>query len=602
MSILDFFGGSQDYLRPDGTFDPAAYRNAKIADSIGSLSQGLIAYGMGQPGQAAQAFGQMGKQDRLEPFKLQQLAAQAKKAQAEQARLEWWQGMFGPGGASGEQASPLLAGVTGQQRLALSMMPPTEGAKALMEMQDPTKRFKVEGGNIIDFQREGGPGVVGQARPLAAAPFGMVEGPGGQVANAPGYAEARAAQTEADELAKARVGLAYAGPLAGAKAGAELPYQMQRDNNQAAAGAQGRITSALGSPMTVSPGASVVVPGATQSITPTGGDSQARANNVGNIRQGTDGFRTYATAEEGIAAAVKNVQSYPARFNGGKPMTLLQISERWAPKGDGNDPAQHARNVSMFGGLPVDQPLDLNDPVIAAKFARGIHGAEKIGGGKLADDLYQRGVQMAMSGQAPPAAQAAPASPGVLYQAPPAPPSADAAFKNANTLRDEVNTLTKDYRTVADAYGKIKSAASANNGAGDMSMLYSYVKLLDPGSVVRESEFATAAASGSFGERMQGLVGRVLSGERLPDSLRSDFLAEADKIHTIQRQGYDRVASQYGEIADRSGIKRGDVLVDYGAPSAPVATPSAAASPRPRATNPQGQAVEFDGKAWVPVK
>jgi len=69
-------------------------------------------------------------------------------------------------------------------------------------------------------------------------------------------------------------------------------------------------------------------------------------------------------------------------------------------------------------------------------------------------------------------------------------------MKNApgqeNTLRDEFNTLTRDFRTVQDAHSKIKSVA--NTGAGDMSLLYSYVKLLDPGSVVRESDFATAAA------------------------------------------------------------------------------------------------------------
>lgn len=141
-------------------------------------------------------------------------------------------------------------------------------------------------------------------------------------------------------------------------------------------------------------------------------------------------------------------------------------------------------------------------------------------------------------------------------------------FKDANTLRDEYNTLTKDFRTVQDAYNKIKS--TSDTGAGDMSLLYSYVKLLDPGSVVRESEFATAAASGSFGEQVQGAVQRLMTGERLPDTLRTAFKSEADSIYNAQKMGYDQTRNAYKEIAGRYNVNPADVLVDYATPAAPI--------------------------------
>lgn len=103
-------------------------------------------------------------------------------------------------------------------------------------------------------------------------------------------------------------------------------------------------------------------------------------NNIGNVRPNgkSDGFQKVGSFDEGVALAVNNARAYPQAFNGGKPMTLTQIGEKWAPKGDGaNDPLQWAKNVASIGGLPVDQPLDLNDPETAAKFARGVHGAEK---------------------------------------------------------------------------------------------------------------------------------------------------------------------------------------------------------------------------------
>lgn len=139
--------------------------------------------------------------------------------------------------------------------------------------------------------------------------------------------------------------------------------------------------------------------------------------------------------------------------------------------------------------------------------------------------------------------------------------------KPENILRDEFNTLTKDFRAVQDAYSKIE--ATSNTGAGDMSMLYSYVKLLDPGSVVRESEFATAAASGSFGEQVQGAVSRLMTGERLPDSLRAAFKNEAKSIFKAQQSGYERLKKSYTSIAERSGADPANVIVDYTAP-APV--------------------------------
>lgn len=133
-------------------------------------------------------------------------------------------------------------------------------------------------------------------------------------------------------------------------------------------------------------------------------------------------------------------------------------------------------------------------------------------------------------------------------------------FKNANILRDEHNSLTKDFRVVNDAYNKIKS--TSDTGPGDMSMLYQYVKLLDPGSVVRESEFATAAASGSYGDRIQGAVKSIMEGGRLPKQLREQFMAESDNVFKGQKIGYDNITRQYKGLASRYNLPVEDVVID----------------------------------------
>lgn len=174
-------------------------------------------------------------------------------------------------------------------------------------------------------------------------------------------------------------------------------------------------------------------------------------------------------------------------------------------------------------------------------------------------------------------------------------PIKQAQFQQADVLRDEFGKLTTDFRTVQGAYENIRSAASSKSGPGDMSMLYSYVKLLDPTSVVRESEFATAAASGSFGERVQGMAKRILSGERLPDTVRDGFLTEAKSIYRNQRKGHDQMASQYEKLAKRFGIDPDTVVTRFDREQDQIEIPKAAADALR-----EGVETEFgNGQVWT---
>src|SRR5262245_1486137 len=50
-------------------------------------------------------------------------------------------------------------------------------------------------------------------------------------------------------------------------------------------------------------------------------------------------------------------------------------------------------------------------------------------------------------------------------------------------LRKEYSALTSDLRTINDSMSRMKTASQANTGAGDIAMVYSYMKMLDPTSV-----------------------------------------------------------------------------------------------------------------------
>lgn len=112
----------------------------------------------------------------------------------------------------------------------------------------------------------------------------------------------------------------------------------------------------------------------------------------------------------------------------------------------------------------------------------------------------------------------------------------------------------KTYETVKTSYERLKNSAEEQSGAGDMGMLYAYMKMLDPGSVVRESEFAAAAQSGDLGEQLQGAVSKLLNGQRLPESQRQEFLKNAEGLYRESASNLSDINSQFEERAKGAGV------------------------------------------------
>lgn len=153
--------------------------------------------------------------------------------------------------------------------------------------------------------------------------------------------------------------------------------------------------------------------------------------------------------------------------------------------------------------------------------------------------------------------------------------SADQRVGNEAKLRDDYRQESKNYLTIRDAYGKIQGAAQSQTGPGDISLIYGYMKILDPGSTVREGEFATAQNAGSIPQRVQAMYNKAINGERLDPTIRNQFVEEAAKIYRQTEANQDKIRNTYGGIATRSNLDPQNVVVDYSpgivAPGAPAA-------------------------------
>lgn len=129
-----------------------------------------------------------------------------------------------------------------------------------------------------------------------------------------------------------------------------------------------------------------------------------------------------------------------------------------------------------------------------------------------------------------------------------------------SNLRKEINALpeVKEANVALKAFDRIVQGGNTNSGPGDIAMIFSFMKMLDPTSVVRESEYATVENAAGVPERVRMLFNRALNGERLSADQRAQIIDAAtnqvsvytDTLNGV-RQRYVPITQSYGYNTDR---------------------------------------------------
>lgn len=304
-----------------------------------------------------------------------------------------------------------------------------------------------------------------------------------------------------------------------------------------------------------------------------------RNNNPGNIRDTQSGaFRQFSTPEEGLAAMANdltakitgNSPAMKARFGEGYQPTLTNVISTWAPPTE-NDTQNYIDTVARETGLAPDQVLSPMD------IQKLIPAMAKMEGGQQAADYFQQSQQQTPAPQQETnpvlqqlrqAAQLDPEKYGPAYlQAQLDDVQNDAkridearkaekeASKNLTEgerdLRKEFEGLpdVKSFREVEGAYKRISKAATNPSAAGDIALIFNYMKMLDPGSTVREGEFATAQNAAGVPVMIQNQWNKLQNGERLAPAQRADFLSQAKQQYIGAEELFNSRASQYETLA-----------------------------------------------------
>jgi hypothetical protein len=121
-------------------------------------------------------------------------------------------------------------------------------------------------------------------------------------------------------------------------------------------------------------------------------------------------------------------------------------------------------------------------------------------------------------------------------------------------LRTEFYGRQKAYIEAERNLSNIRDSAKDASGAGDVALVTSFMKMLDPGSVVRETEFANARDTAGLLGQLRSMATKVQSGQFLTPEQRSAFARLAEQYMTPVKSRQENDTGTFKRIVKNYGL------------------------------------------------
>ncbi|MEK9208340.1 MAG: hypothetical protein AAB922_07675 [Patescibacteria group bacterium] len=129
---------------------------------------------------------------------------------------------------------------------------------------------------------------------------------------------------------------------------------------------------------------------------------------------------------------------------------------------------------------------------------------------------------------------------------------------NRNLRNDLKDT---NFQKVQSQIGVIRNATE--NKEGDLALIYGFIKMLDPDSVVREGEIKLTSQAPSIAQKFVRTYSRVAKGRLLTPSERTNFKAQSELFYANSAQQAQPILESYRKNAEEYGIDPKRVLGQY---------------------------------------
>jgi len=135
-------------------------------------------------------------------------------------------------------------------------------------------------------------------------------------------------------------------------------------------------------------------------------------------------------------------------------------------------------------------------------------------------------------------------------------------FENTMSLKKTFNAepIYKDYNDMKSAYGQVMTSLDQGTPIGDVAGATKVMKLLDPGSVVRESELGIAMAASGRMDRLKNYFSMWQSGNKLTEQQRADFKQLSNELYAAAGQAYNQKRQEYQDYGQSFGLDASKAL------------------------------------------
>lgn len=171
-------------------------------------------------------------------------------------------------------------------------------------------------------------------------------------------------------------------------------------------------------------------------------------------------------------------------------------------------------------------------------------------------------------------------------------------FRDEQALRKEFSDQSQSFIKLSEGYSKVKGALAADpttSAPATLTAATQFMKMLDPESVVRESELGMALDAAGMWDRFTNLHNTIQSGKVLTPNQTREFGRIADVVFGAANTAHQNRVKHYRGLAESYNFNPDRVVPNLGpqTPQAPAQAPAAAPAPRGiRRYNPETGRIE----------
>ena len=115
--------------------------------------------------------------------------------------------------------------------------------------------------------------------------------------------------------------------------------------------------------------------------------------------------------------------------------------------------------------------------------------------------------------------------------------------------------IYKEYQGMQTAFNQVNTALAQGSPIGDLAGATKMMKLMDEGSVVRETELALAMAAAGRMDRLKNYLSNAMTGQKLTPTQREDFKALSSELYAAAGQAYNKKRDEFQAFGESYKFK-----------------------------------------------